>query len=149
MEKIETPCIGVCSTGIGDDVCRGCKRYAHEVIAWNSYSVTQRQSILKRIDTLLDQIVLSRFLIVDNERLDQFIQAQGIRHASLEGDGTKIFRILKAGASQIFNASQFGCELAKSDQGKTFSEVCQEIDKDYYQLSIAHYERFFKVNGHV
>ncbi|MDC1160500.1 DUF1289 domain-containing protein, partial [Luminiphilus sp.] len=25
---IRTPCIGVCSTGVGDVVCRGCKRFA-------------------------------------------------------------------------------------------------------------------------
>ncbi|HMW48455.1 MAG TPA: DUF1289 domain-containing protein, partial [Cellvibrionaceae bacterium] len=26
MYQVRTPCIGVCSTGIGDVVCRGCKR---------------------------------------------------------------------------------------------------------------------------
>ena len=39
---VKTPCIGVCSTGIGDSVCRGCKRFSHEVIDWNSYSQEQK-----------------------------------------------------------------------------------------------------------
>jgi predicted Fe-S protein YdhL (DUF1289 family) len=39
--RTPTPCIGVCSTGIGDVVCRGCKRYAQEVIHWNGYSEQQ------------------------------------------------------------------------------------------------------------
>ena len=40
---VKTPCIGVCSTGIGDSVCRGCKRFSHEVIDWNSYSQEQKR----------------------------------------------------------------------------------------------------------
>lgn len=37
MKDLRTPCIGICSTtSLGDRVCRGCKRYAAEVIDWNS-----------------------------------------------------------------------------------------------------------------
>ena len=38
MASIKTPCLGICSTtSVGDVVCRGCKRYAFEVIDWNGY----------------------------------------------------------------------------------------------------------------
>ncbi|SCK05131.1 DUF1289 domain-containing protein [Vogesella sp. LIG4] len=30
----ETPCIGVCSTAIGDDVCQGCARTFTEISCW-------------------------------------------------------------------------------------------------------------------
>ena len=33
--KASTPCLGICSTTYGDDVCKGCKRFVHEVISWN------------------------------------------------------------------------------------------------------------------
>ncbi|MEO1955257.1 MAG: DUF1289 domain-containing protein, partial [Gammaproteobacteria bacterium] len=36
--SVKTPCIGVCSTVFGDEVCRGCKRFQNEVIEWNSYN---------------------------------------------------------------------------------------------------------------
>lgn len=36
-QTIKTPCIGLCSTVYGDLVCRGCKRFHHEVIQWNGY----------------------------------------------------------------------------------------------------------------
>ncbi len=52
---VKTPCIGVCSTGIGDRVCRGCKRFAHEVIHWNSYSNEQKQLIEERLSQFLSQ----------------------------------------------------------------------------------------------
>ena len=33
-----TPCIGVCSTTYGDDICRGCRRFRHEITSWINYS---------------------------------------------------------------------------------------------------------------
>ena len=149
MKKIETPCIGVCSTGIGDEVCRGCKRYAREVIDWNAYSDDERGSILNRIDSLLDQIVLSRVTVIDEKKLDEFILRHDIRQGTSDGTGTKIFRILKAGGSQIMRPSSFGCALIHTDESLNkielrFSDLCDEIDRDYYQLSVAHFERYFQ-----
>ncbi|MEM9624509.1 MAG: DUF1289 domain-containing protein, partial [Pseudomonadota bacterium] len=34
-----TPCVGICSTTYGDLVCRGCKRFAHEIVQWNAYDL--------------------------------------------------------------------------------------------------------------
>ena len=64
------PCIGVCSTGIGDAVCRGCKRFAHEVIDWNGYSQAQKQAIDARLDRFLAMCVANKLRIVDQKLLD-------------------------------------------------------------------------------
>lgn len=34
QQAAETPCIGVCSTAIGDDVCQGCARTFAEISFW-------------------------------------------------------------------------------------------------------------------
>ncbi|MFC3533915.1 DUF1289 domain-containing protein [Vogesella facilis] len=34
QQAAETPCIGVCSTAIGDDVCQGCARTFAEISCW-------------------------------------------------------------------------------------------------------------------
>lgn len=34
QQQAETPCIGVCSTAIGDDVCQGCARTFAEISFW-------------------------------------------------------------------------------------------------------------------
>ncbi len=66
LNPIRTPCIGVCSTGIGDAVCRGCKRFAHEVIDWNGYSQAQKGAIDSRLDRFLAMCVANKFRIVDH-----------------------------------------------------------------------------------
>jgi len=35
--KASTPCVGICSCSLGDDICRGCGREARVVTEWNSY----------------------------------------------------------------------------------------------------------------
>ena len=41
--RTRTPCVGICSTTYGDDVCRGCKRFIHEVINWNSFNPEEKE----------------------------------------------------------------------------------------------------------
>lgn len=40
-----TPCIGVCSTTIGDLVCRGCGRTVEEIRDWVSLERLERVSV--------------------------------------------------------------------------------------------------------
>src|SRR5690606_22745804 len=79
LTRIKTPCIGVCSTGIGDSVCRGCKRFAHEVIGWNAYSQVERDAIMQRIETLLSQVVQNHIRVVDAAKLQEQLEQQRVR----------------------------------------------------------------------
>ena len=54
-QTIKTPCVGLCSTVYGDLVCRGCKRYHHEVIQWNGYNAEEKQAVWLRLEQLLVQ----------------------------------------------------------------------------------------------
>ena len=73
--KVKTPCVGVCSTVFGDQVCRGCKRFHHEVIEWNGYTDIQKETVWNRLESLKVLIMKSKIclrsgeLIVTNTRL--------------------------------------------------------------------------------
>lgn len=58
-----TPCIGVCSTTYGDFVCRGCKRFAHEVVGWNQFTEDQRAVAWDRLSLLLWQSIQDYLVI--------------------------------------------------------------------------------------
>lgn len=45
----DSPCIGYCSTTLGDPVCRGCGRTSTEVDQWILLSENQKQAIRERI----------------------------------------------------------------------------------------------------
>ncbi len=46
----DTPCIGICSTAIGDDICIGCRRTFTEVNNWNTFSDAEKITINIRLN---------------------------------------------------------------------------------------------------
>jgi len=144
FKRVKTPCIGVCSTGIGDSVCRGCKRFAHEVIDWNAYDQRERLLIVQRLETFLVQVVQLRIEILDEAQLLRQIQHQQIRFNRDQDPHCWVFQLLRAGASQIPDPALFGLRVKPEWQGTPLTEVRDQIDRDYYELSCAHYERFIE-----
>lgn len=146
LKTVKTPCIGVCSTGIGDAVCRGCKRYAHEVIHWNSYSQQQKRLIDSRLAQFLAQIVESKLTVVDSDKLRWHLDAQQIRYALQKGPYIWAYELLRAGARQIDNIEQYGISLDAEYRDQPLVELRLAIDNEFFILSQAHYERYFNVN---
>ncbi len=49
----ESPCIGHCTTVLGDDVCRSCLRTFEEITNWPTITDEERIRINQRVATLL------------------------------------------------------------------------------------------------
>ena len=45
----DSPCVGICSTTYGDDVCMGCGRSFDEVNNWNKMTDAEKVVINKRL----------------------------------------------------------------------------------------------------
>jgi predicted Fe-S protein YdhL (DUF1289 family) len=45
----DAPCIAICSTSQGDDVCKGCGRSFDEVQHWPAYTPAQKRMVWRRI----------------------------------------------------------------------------------------------------
>ena len=142
LKPVKTPCVGICSTGIGDSVCRGCKRFAHEVIDWNSYTHEQKLLIAQRLEHFLAQIVQNMIQINDEKLLLTQIKHQQIQFKPEQNPYCWVFDLLRAGASQIQDLSLYGLELQPAWQGESLGVIRDNIDKDFFALSCAHYERY-------
>jgi uncharacterized protein len=142
--SIRTPCIGVCSTSIGDAVCRGCKRYVHEIIGWNSYNDEQKLTVDRRLEQFLTQIVQSRFEIVDEALLRDQIEAKQVRVLEHRNLWCQLFEFVRAGASQIGDPSRYGFQILPNYRQIALLRLCQDIDEEFWTLSLAHFERYFK-----
>lgn len=90
-----TPCVGRCSTVFGDNVCRGCRRFNHEVIEWNRYSPAQKKAVWQRLDQQLDQIILPLLPDYDKVRLIQFLNTKRVRLPTYASAGRQVYHALK------------------------------------------------------
>ena len=141
VARVKTPCVGVCSASIGDDVCRGCKRFSHEVIDWNAYTESQRRTIADRLESFLQQVVSNKIRVADASLLSTQLQHQNIRFDINQDPHCWVFKLLKEGASQI-DPQQYGLVLEPSWKSRNLVEIKDAIDKDYYALSCAYYDRY-------
>ena len=76
---VPTPCIGVCSaTTLGDPVCRGCKRFAGEVLAWSGYGDAEKRSVERRLQALLLRSSRAKFRVRDPKQLRAYLRGRGL-----------------------------------------------------------------------
>ncbi len=147
MVAIKTPCIGVCSTGIGDSVCRGCKRFAHEVIQWNAYTAEQREAIMARIESLLNQVVRARITVVDKTQLQQQLQHHGMRFDPTRSESAWLYEALRAFGGQLHSMDKIGCQVNPPWESHSVTQLKEDIESTFYELTCVHYERYFP--GHL
>lgn len=141
--SVRTPCIGICSTGIGDNVCRGCKRFAHEVVAWNRYSTEQRQIVLQRLEQFLAKIVRLKLEVVDSDILYSQLRRMGLLPDVTQDPYCGVYTLLCAGAERIGDPGRYGFRRLPHWQGTPLSKIRDLIDTEFYALSEAHYHRYF------
>lgn len=138
-----TPCVGICSTSIAGSVCRGCKRYAHEVIRWNGYSPEERQIIWKRLETFRVTILSNWLELVDEGLLKERLVLQKIKFNPALSPLAWAYDLLRAGASQVEDPAHYGLRRLPHCEHLAMPAIFEQIEKEYLELSEAHYSRYF------
>lgn len=59
--KTNKPCVGICSTTLGDDVCRGCGLTSEDVVGWNGYEEDRKREIVGRLAREREVVAISRW----------------------------------------------------------------------------------------
>lgn len=142
-KSVKTPCIGICSTVFGDEVCRGCKRFQHEIIKWNAYDDIEKRSVLNRLELLKVQIMQSKVMIIDEDLLRSKLHDYKIKFDEDSDSLCWVFDLLRSGSQSIADPSEFGFDLINSSV-LNLSELKKVMEEELFQLSEAHYQRYFK-----
>jgi len=141
-QLIKTPCVGLCSTVYGDLVCRGCKRFHHEVVNWNLYGEDEKRAVWQRLETLLVQVVTAKLEVFDAERLRHQLQQRQIRFVERQSPYCWAYQLIARGARQIQQLDAYGIVLLPEFRDSSLPELRDAIDREYFLLSEAHYQRY-------
>lgn len=140
-KRSSTPCLGICSTTFGDEVCKGCKRFSHEIVSWTKYSLEEREIINNRLEKFKIKILQHRFKVYDSKLLASRLDEKAINFNHSLDPITWIFDLFRAAGSQEFDLNKYGIESLNHFNTKTIKD---EINDELLQLSEAHHERYFK-----
>jgi len=139
--RSSTPCIGICSTTFGDDVCKGCKRFSHEITNWGKFSTDERAVVNSRLEQFKTTILEEKFTISDSELFESKMNEFSINFNSSLEPITWIFDLFRAAGSQSFDLGNYGIKSLKQFDPKTIKD---EINDELLELSEAHHGRYFK-----
>ena len=140
--KVKTPCVGVCSTVFGDQVCRGCKRFHHEVIEWNGYTDAQKETVWNRLESLKVLIMKSKIFIENQVLLQSKLDSLKISYYDKVDPYCWVFDLIKQASQSINDLSEFGLKpLFEPDL--ELVELKRLIEEELFTLSDAHYQRYF------
>ena len=142
--RSSTPCIGICSTTFGDDVCKGCKRFSHEITNWGKFSTDERAVVNSRLEQFKTTILEEKFSISDSELFESKMNELSINFNSSLDPITWIFDLLRASSNKDLNVNDFGVEILPAFSDLSLIELRDLINQEMLQLSEAHYYKFFK-----
>ena len=139
----KTPCIGICSTTtFGDSVCRGCKRYAKEVLNWISYSDEMKQAVLKRLEFLATQILSDRFEIIDEALLGRSLKERSVPFNAELSAFCWLHNLLKKAHGKVTDLSEHGVVVRPAYSQIPLETLIEQVDKELLILADAHRTRF-------
>ncbi len=134
-KQLNTPCVGICSTVYGDDVCRGCKRFSKEIINWNAYDHIKKQLTFDRLGVMITQVVKPKVTINSPEMLRQQLDLLGIRYRADQSAYCDVYYLLRAGASQIKSSDNFGFVINAQFQELQLVDIFNIIEQEYLALA--------------
>ena len=100
-QRIKTPCVGLCSTVYGDLVCRGCKRFHHEVVNWNLYDAEEKRAVWSRLEQLLAQVMAAKLEVFDAARLRLQLEQRQIRFVPEQSPYCWAYQLIARGSRLI------------------------------------------------
>ena len=139
-----TPCAGRCSTVFGDAVCRGCRRFNHEVIKWNTYTAQQQHAVWLRLDAQLDQILVPMLPFADLRHVEGFVLSKRLRLRPEASKGRKLYHALKICEKNKNFTNESGLGISEQQ----VKALWQEFERRVLALATASYDlAFLRADG--
>lgn len=143
-QPVKTPCIGICSTtSVGDTICRGCKRFAFEVIEWNAFTQSQKQAVVDRLEQLIQPIVETRFIIRSPSTLATGLKRHGVPYNPALSPSCWLHNLLKKRHQAVADFAEFGVEVRDDFRHMSPAQLAEEMDSQLLLLCEAHQMRYF------
>ncbi len=136
--------MGICSTTYGDLVCRGCKRFAHEIVQWNGFDAPQRNAVWQRLSRLREGAV-SQFVVVQDREI---LQSRALELQVVEDAAQHVESLVYETLKRAVRVETAGLDLRalglRAIDGNTDPlTLLESIEREFYKRSVARYERDF------
>jgi predicted Fe-S protein YdhL (DUF1289 family) len=132
---INTPCVGICSTVYGDEICRGCKRFYKEIIEWNAFADNTKHEIFQRLSQLMSTTVCQFLIITDPALLQQQLEKLQIRYHPTDDAFCWAHHLLRFLQDKPQSLSPYGVITKPEFAENSLRELFTLIDEALYAVA--------------
>ena len=126
----------------GDLVCRGCKRFHHEIVNWNLYNEAEKRAVWLRLELLLVQVMKAKLEVFDTSRLRDQLDQRKVRYLPEQSEYCWAYQLIARGARLINQLDAYGMSLLPEFRNWELPQLRDAIDREFFLLSEAHYHRY-------
>jgi hypothetical protein len=112
------------------------------VIQWNGYNAEEKQAVWLRLEQLLVQVMASKLEVFDPLRLRQQLEDRKIRFMPHQSPYCWAYQLIARGARVISRLDAYGLALLPEFRERSLADLRDAIDREFFLLSEAHYERY-------
>ena len=106
--RIVSPCVGLCSTTVGDTTCRGCQRHDREIRDWLGYAGTERETRMQALDALRVAVAERYLEVTDAALLEAQLVRYRIRFRPEQPALSRAIELLRVGRQRINDMTRYG-----------------------------------------
>ncbi|MGR4068438.1 DUF1289 domain-containing protein [Halomonas sp. LR3S48] len=121
--RIASPCVGLCSTTLGDPVCRGCQRTDDEICVWMALSDEQRSRRIAQLDALRERVAARFLRVTDEACLEAQLRQHRIRFRPEQPSLSRAVELLRVGRDRIRELQRYGLVPLGSAAGLSAAEL--------------------------
>lgn len=126
-QRIASPCVGLCSTTVGDRVCRGCQRSDTEIRDWFGYDATERRRRMDDLDALRTGVAEQFLQVRDAAMLQTQLERHRIRFRQDQPPLSRAVELLRVGRSRIRDLTRYGLQTQGKGIGLDADELHEAI----------------------
>ncbi|MCX7122458.1 MAG: DUF1289 domain-containing protein [Gammaproteobacteria bacterium] len=128
----ETPCIGICSTIYGDEICRGCFRHYQDVIDWNTFDSPKKIEILQMLDQLTMRILKQKINLFDPALLQKKCLEYKLRIRLNWNPHTWAHVLMREGMDKIVQPEKYGFQIKSPFKHLSIAKLVEIIDDELF-----------------
>lgn len=122
-QRIASPCVGLCSTTVGDRVCRGCQRSDSEILGWFGYDDDERQARIGELDALRERAAGEFLRVIDAAMLQTQLERHRIRFRRDQPPLSRAVELLRVGRLRIRDLTRYGLKPQGRGVGLSVDEL--------------------------
>jgi hypothetical protein len=112
------------------------------VVNWNLYNEEEKRAVWRRLEILLVQVMAAKLEVFEPARLRAQLEQHQVRFVPEQSHYCWAYQLIARASRMINRLDAYGIALLPEFRGWALPELREAVDREFFLLSEAHYERY-------